>query len=104
MLGQKKQAPSFKLRAQPWLEVELVMGSQPSILATAIDLLRKLCVNEAQVLRQVCTQGIGPFFSWAIIVALCTHYLQAWRTLLGMRSTRDKADARWCNCTNSGIP
>lgn len=43
-------------------EVELVMGSQPSILATAIDLLRKLCVNEAQVLRQVCAQGIGPFF------------------------------------------
>lgn len=47
LLRQKNQAPSFKLRAQPWLEVELVMGSQPSILATAIDLLRKLCVNEA---------------------------------------------------------
>lgn len=38
-----------------------LMGSAGSILATAIDLLRKLFVNETQVQRQFCAQDEGPF-------------------------------------------
>lgn len=98
LLRQKKQAPSFKRSAQPWLG--RTGNGQPT---------QHLSNCHWPSAETMCEWGTSPetslhpgyraIFSWAIIVALCTHYLQAWSSLLGMRSTGDKADACWCNCT-----